>query len=145
MKYTRPLKREETKKEFSIGSHPATIKQVQNLISKNKTKSEMFMITVVGEDKEEAIYFLVFGNAYTESNLNFLLASIEDNGVDIPDIDFGYNPATLKFLKGKAVYIEIKETEYKGNKQHSIDKFLNLKEFEESDVLTENTDNEWVD
>lgn len=138
MKYTRPLQREEIKNEFSIGSHPATIKKVKNMFSKN-TGAPMFRMLVTGENEEEATHYLVFGNSYTESNVNFLLASIEDNGVDIPDIDFGFNPETLNFLKGKAVYIEIKETEYKGSKQNSIDKFLNLKEFEESDTSTEDS------
>lgn len=144
MKYTRPLQREKEKNEFSIGSHPATISKIKNMISK-KTKSEMFIMTIVGEEGQEATYFLVFGNDYTENNVNFLLASIEDNGEEIPDIDFGYNKQTRDFLLNKAVYIEIKETEYQGNKQNSIDKFLNLAEFEESEVSQENTYDDWVD
>lgn len=144
MKYTRPLQREEEKNEFSIGSHSATIKTVKETISKN-SGSEMFIMKVVGEKEEEATFFLTFGNDFTENNVNFLLASIEDNGVEIPDIDFGYNKQTRNFFREKAVYIEVKEKEYKGNKNNVIDKFLNLEEFENSEVSKENAYDEWAD
>lgn len=71
------------------------------MFSKN-TGAPMFRMLVTGENEEEATHYLVFGNSYTESNVNFLLASIEDNGVDIPDIDFGFNPETLNFFKRKS-------------------------------------------
>lgn len=144
MKYTRPLQREEEKNEFSIGSHPATITTVKETISRN-TGSDMFIMKVVGEKGEEVTFYLTFGNDYTEKNINFLLASIEDNGVEIPDIDFGYNKQTRNFLRGKAVYIEVKKKDYKGNKSNAIDKFLSLAEFEESEVSQENAYDDWAD
>ena len=63
---------------------------------------------------KKGFIFLTFGNDYTEDNLRYILVSIQDNGVEIPDVDFGYNRETFEFLKGKDVYIQVEEQEYKG-------------------------------
>lgn len=97
------------------------------------------MLTIEGQKKESLMFFLVFGNNYTEENLNYLLASIEDNGVEIPDMAFGYTPETLNFLKGKDVFIKVEMKPYKEEMQPTITTFLTLQEFEESGEEAEDT------
>ena len=53
--------------------------------------------SLLGKSNEKGVYFLTFGNDYTEDNLRYILVSIQDNGVEIPDVDFGYNRETLNF------------------------------------------------
>ena len=46
------------------------------------------------------------------------------------DIDFDYNKETAAFLTGKEVYIKVKESEYNGEIQYSIDRFLSQEEYD---------------
>ena len=111
MKYERPLKRESQIKEFELGTHAAVIEKVQK---KRSQKGNDMFYSLFGKSNEKGVYFLTFGNDYTEDNLRYILVSIQDNGVEIPDVDFGYNRETFEFLKGKDVYIQVEEQEYKG-------------------------------
>lgn len=131
MNYQRPTERRNGFKQFSVGTHAATIKKVVN--KKAKSGSDMFILSLEGKNEEQGRFFLTFGNDFTQDNMNFLLASIEDNGVEIPEIAFGYNPDTLRFLTGKDVYIQVEEGMYQGKPQVQIKEFLTLEEFEESE------------
>lgn len=141
MRYERPLKRETGEKSFSVGTHAATIKKVIN--KQSKSGNPMFIIRLEGENEEKGVFFLTFGNDYTQDNLNYILASIEDNGVDIPDIEFGYNKATLTFLQEKEVFIKVEETTYKGNPQLSVTSFYTREEYEASEDLSEGSTGEF--
>jgi hypothetical protein len=131
MKYTRPAARTEAGfKTFEVGTHAATITSIGKKDSKNGSK--MFVLSLEGKEGEKGTYFLVFGNDYTENNLSFLLASIEDAGAEIPDIEFGHNKLTYQFLNGKEVFIRVEMQEYKGSSRPTITEFLTLDEFENS-------------
>lgn len=152
MRYQRPLERQEGPKQFLPGTHSATIHKVINKQSRN-SGNKMFTLHLLGKNEEQGLFFLTFGNAYTEDNIRFILASIEDNGVDIPDIDFGYNKDTFDFLRNKDVYIRVEEGMYLGKPQMKVTEFLTLEEFENSeepngfDNFDSGAENqgEWVD
>ncbi|MGX7203079.1 type III secretion system protein PrgE [Enterococcus plantarum] len=131
MKYQRPTERRNGFKQFAVGTHAATITKVQN--KQAKSGSDMFILFLEGKNEEQGRFSLTFGNDFTQDNMNFLLASIEDNGVEIPDLTFGYNPDTLKFLTRKDVYIRVEEGSYQGQPQVQIKEFLTLEEFENSE------------
>ena len=142
MKYERPLKRESQIKE--LGTHAAVIEKVQK--KRSQKGNDMFLLSLLGKSNEKGVYFLTFGNDYTEDNLRYILASIQDNGVEIPDVDFGYNRETFEFLKGKDVYIQVEEQEYKGKVKHAVTNFLTQDEFEESEEMEfseSNTEEDW--
>lgn len=144
MKYTRQNVRTEGYKKFDVGTHAATIKKVIKKLSGNG--SNMFVLSLEGKNEEKGSYYLAFGNDYTEGNLNFLLSSIEDNGAEIPEIDFGYTKDTFEFLENKEVYIEVEEKMFNGKMQPQIVKFLTLDEFENSEQLDGNkgeSDDDW--
>ena len=144
MKYERPLKRESQIKEFELGTHAAEIEKVQK--KRSQKGNDMFLLSLLGKSNEKGVYFLTFGNDYTEDNLRYILASIQDNGVEIPDVDFGYNRETFEFLKGKDVYIQVEEQEYKGKVKHAVTNFLTQDEFEESEEMEfseSNTEEDW--
>lgn len=128
MKYQKPQKNREEKIPFAPGIHEAVIEKV--VMQKSRKDADMFMIFVAGSNGESALSFLVFGNDYVEENLGYILSSIEDNGNIIPDIDYDYNKETADFLTGKEVYIKVKEGEYKGEVQYSIDRFLSQLEYD---------------
>ncbi|HEY0221624.1 MAG TPA: type III secretion system protein PrgE [Lactovum miscens] len=113
---------------FEVGVHKAEIKNVT--LDESSKGFPMFVLRVVGDGDASGFYNLTFGQEHTASLLNYLLASIEDNGVEIPQIDFDYNEETANFLKGKEVYIEVKERRYKGKTENKIAFFLNQDEFE---------------
>ncbi|HCT8104418.1 TPA: type III secretion system protein PrgE [Enterococcus faecalis] len=144
MKYERPLKRESQIKEFELGTHAAVIEKVKK--KRSQKGNDMFLLSLLGKSNEKGVYFLTFGNDYTEDNLRYILASIQDNGVEIPDVDFGYNRETFEFLKGKDVYIQVEEQEYKGKVKHAVTNFLTQDEFEESEEMEfseSNTEEDW--
>ena len=144
MKYERPLKRESQIKEFELGTHAAVIEKVQK--KRSQKGNDMFLLSLLGKSNEKGVYFLTFGNDYTEDNLRYILASIQDNGVEIPDVDFGYNRETFEFLKGKDVYIQVEEQEYRGKVKHAVINFLTQDEFEESEEMEfseSNTEEDW--
>ena len=144
MKYERPLKRESQIKEFELGTHAAVIEKFQK--KRSQKGNDMFLLSLLGKSNEKGVYFLTFGNDYTEDNLRYILASIQDNGVEIPDVDFGYNRETFEFLKGKDVYIQVEEQEYKGKVKHAVINFLTQDEFEESEEMEfseSNTEEDW--
>lgn len=144
MKYERPLKRESQIKEFELGTQAAVIEKVQK--KRSQKGNDMFLLSLLGKSNEKGVYFLTFGNDYTEDNLRYILASIQDNGVEIPDVDFGYNRETFEFLKGKDVYIQVEEQEYKGKVKHAVINFLTQDEFEESEEMEfseSNTEEDW--
>lgn len=144
MKYTRQNVRTEGYKKFEVGTHAATIKKVIKKLSNKGSK--MFVLSLEGKNEEKGSNYLVFDNDYTEGALNFLLSSIEDNGTEIPEIDFGYNKETFEFLDNKEVYIEVEEKMFNGKMQPQIVKFLTLDEFENSEQLDGNkdeTDDDW--
>lgn len=122
---------------FPVGKHQAKITNVQMTESKNK--NEMFKITV-SDGQYQGVYYLTFNTAYTMGNLNFILMSIQDTGEEIPDIDFGYNYETVQFLEGKSVYIEVEEDFFQQKKRTKISSFLSLDEYEDSDSLFEEDD-----
>lgn len=125
---------------FPVGKHQAKIANVQMTESKNE--NEMFKITVSNE-YYQGFYYLTFDTAYTEDNLNYILMSIEDNGEEIPDIDFGYTYETAQFLEGKSVYIEVEEEYFQKRKRTKISSFLSLDEYEESNVISDEDDDRY--
>ncbi|MBT2156427.1 type III secretion system protein PrgE, partial [Enterococcus faecalis] len=125
-------------------THAAVIEKVQK--KRSQKGNDMFLLSLLGKSNEKGVYFLTFGNDYTEDNLRYILASIQDNGVEIPDVDFGYNRETFEFLKGKDVYIQVEEQEYKGKVKHAVTNFLTQDEFEESEEMEfseNNTEEDW--
>lgn len=141
MNYQRPIQRTEGMKPFQLGTHQAKITKVQR--KKSSKGNDMFLIFVEGMNEEKGIYFLTFGTEYTNENLNFILASIEDGGVDIPELDFGYTRETYEFLRNKDVFISVELKSYKGETKPTITKFLTLDEFEQSVPVVEDTSEEW--
>lgn len=131
--YKRPVGERNTYKNFEVGVYPAAIKKVK--LAKTKADKPKFTIIVNGKNEESGLYNLVFGNEFTEKNFNYLLASIEDNGTEIPDIDFDYNEETVKFLTGKNVYIRVELSDWNGELVPTITEFLNEEEFEAADEL----------
>lgn len=131
MKYQRPIVREQGPKEFTPGTYAATITKIINKPSKSGAK--MFTFILTGKEEQQGRSFLTFGNDFTDSTLSFMIASIEDNGVEIPDIEFGWNQDTLNFLMNKDVFIRVEEGMYKGQPQTKITEFLTLEEFEGSE------------
>lgn len=129
MKFNRPTGNRKQFISFREGCHVATIKQA--ILDQTKDGKPKIKILVVGSEGESGLYHLTFGNEYTEINFNYLLSSIEDNGVDIPDIDFDYNQETTEFLKGKEVYIEVCEEEYNGEIYGRVAGFLRQEDFDE--------------
>ena len=124
--------------------HVPLIEKVQK--KRSQKGNDMFLLSLLGKSNEKGVYFLTFGNDYTEDNLRYILASIQDNGVEIPDVDFGYNRETFEFLKGKDVYIQVEEQEYKGKVKHAVTNFLTQDEFEESEEMEfseSNTEEDW--
>lgn len=121
-------------KMFAEGVHEGTIKFVK--LTKSSSDSDMMSLLVEGKEGEGAFYNLTFSPDNIEASedfMNYILSSIEDNGVEIPDLDFGYNKETVQFLKGKAVYIRIKQTTFKGKVDGKIDAFLNQEEFDDEE------------
>ena len=144
MKYECSLKLELQIIEFELGTHAAVIEKVQK--KRSQKGNDMFLLSLLGKSNEKGVYFLTFGNDYTEDNLRYILVSIQDNGVEIPDVDFGYNRETFEFLKGKDVYIQVEEQEYKGKVKHAVTNFLTQDEFEESEEMEfseSNTEEDW--
>lgn len=141
MQYQRPLQRTEGFKPFDIGTHQATITKIRR--KKSSRENDMFLIFLEGMNEERGVYFLTFGTEYTDENLAFLLASIEDGGVDIPAMNFGYNRETYEFLLNKDVLIAVELQSYKGEIKPTVTKFLTLDEFEQSVPVEEATSEEW--
>ena len=139
MKYNRPTERR-TYQDFETGMHEATIQKVT--ASKTRENKDMMVLRLAGSNDESGFYNLAFGNDYTEENLSFILTSIEDNGIEIPDIDFDYNQATANFLTGKPVYILVEPKTYQGETRQNITAFLTLAEFEGVEEDDETFENE---
>jgi len=126
--YNRPTLKRGEYKNFELGRHSAVIKKVK--LTKTTTDKDKFTIIVKGKEGESGIYNLVFGTDFSEINLNYILASIEDNGYEIPGLDFGYNQETAQFLEGKTVYIRVGLSEWNGEEKPTVTEFLNEEEFE---------------
>lgn len=129
MAYKRPTGNRNEKKDFSIGVHEAEIKFVK--MKQSSKGNDMFLMLLKGTSGETAFFNLTFGNDFTEENRNYLLASIEDHGVDIPNLAFDYSQETADFLKGKMVYILVEEKEFKGELQHTVTTFFTQEEYED--------------
>ncbi len=126
------------RKIFDEGVHEGTIKFAK--LTKSSSGSDMMTLFVEGHHGEGAFYNLTFSSDNIEASeefMNYILSSIEDNGVEIPDLDFGYNQATVQFLKNKAVYIRIKHKTYQGKLDGKIQDFLNQEEFEDEGLEEE--------
>lgn len=94
-------------KQFEAGVHIAKITKVE--AGKSKTNKDMFKFTIEGMNGESTNSYLVFGEQWSDSNLQRILASIEDNGQQIAPIDYGYNRETAQFLTNHKVFIQMKE------------------------------------
>ncbi|MCT1174459.1 single-stranded DNA-binding protein, partial [Lactococcus lactis] len=94
-------------KQFEAGVHIAKITKVE--AGKSRTNKDMFKFTLEGPNGESTTANLLFGESWTESNLQRILASIEDNGQQIAPIDYGYNRETVQFLTNHKVFIRMKE------------------------------------
>ncbi|OAZ16023.1 single-stranded DNA-binding protein [Lactococcus lactis RTB018] len=94
-------------KQFEAGVYIAKITKVE--AGKSRTNKDMFKFTLEGPNGESTIANLLFGESWTESNLQRILASIEDNGQQIAPIDYGYNRETVQFLTNHKVFIRMKE------------------------------------
>ncbi|EHV0179359.1 type III secretion system protein PrgE [Enterococcus faecalis] len=141
MNYQRPIKRTTGYKNFNVGTHQVKITGVKK--TKSSKGNNMFRLFVEGSQGEKGQYFLTFGTEYTDESLTFLIASIEDAGTDIPDLDFGFNRATFDFLLKKDAFIQVEMKEYKGKSQPAITKFLTLDEFEQIEEVEEIIDEDW--
>lgn len=132
MQYTRATGvRKGISKEFEVGNHKAMIKKVTRLPGDKKKKKDTFMLHLEGVHGESILSFITFDTPFTKENLQYLLASIEDNGVKIPDYSFRYNRETYEFLFGKHVFINVAEGKYKGKKQNQVTGFITLKEYQQ--------------
>ena len=129
MGYTRPTRNRNEKKEFDLGVHEAEIKFVK--MKQSSKGNDMFSMLLKGEEGETAFFNFVFGNDFTKENMDYLLASIEDHGVDIPDLAFDYSQETADFLKGQTVYLLVEEKEFKGEVQHAVTTFFTQEEYED--------------
>lgn len=129
MRYQRPIKNREVKIPFSPGVHEAIITGV--IMKKSKKDTDMFVIILENAGGDESgVFCLTFGTDFTDTTLTFLIASIEDNGVEIPSIDFGYNKETANFLKNKKVYIKVEESLFDGELRSSVKTFLSQEELD---------------
>lgn len=126
--YQRPMLKRGEYKNFELGRHVAVIKKVK--FAKTKTDKAKFIIIVKGKEGQSGLYNLVFDTDFSELNMNYILASIEDNGYDIPKLDFGYNEETASFLEGKSVYIRVALSDWGGEEKPTLTEFLNEEEFE---------------
>ena len=107
MKYNRNNVSSLGGKQFEAGVHIAVISKV--VAGKSSTNKDMFKFTINGPNGESTMSNLLFGEDWTESNLQRILASIEDNGQVIAPLDYGYNRETVQFLTNKKVFIKMKE------------------------------------
>lgn len=107
MQYNRNEMSNLTGQGFAAGVHIATIVDVKNQQSKNG--DPMFKFDIEGNNGETANNWFLFGKPWSDSGLQRILASIEDNNQPIAPMDYGHNEQTLKFLKGKRVFILVKE------------------------------------
>lgn len=107
MKYNRNEMSNLTGQGFAAGVHIATIVDVKNQQSKNG--DPMFKFDIEGNNGETANSWFLFGKPWSDSSLQRILASIEDNNQPIAPMAYGHNEQTLKFLKGKRVFILVKE------------------------------------
>ncbi len=129
LKYERPIKNREVKLPFLPGVHEAVIQRVS--MKKSKSEKDMFVIILENPGgNESGVFCLTFDTDFTDTNLSFLIASIEDNGVEIPSLDFGYNKETASFLKNKKVYIKVEESHYNGEIKPAIKTFLSQEELD---------------
>ncbi|MCW2281201.1 hypothetical protein [Lactococcus lactis] len=126
--YQRPTLKRGEYKNFELGRHSAVIKKVK--LAKTTTDKDKFIIIVKGKEGESGLYHLTFDTDFSELNMNYILASIEDNGYDIPKLDFGYNEETASFLEGKSVYIRVALSDWGGEEKPTLTEFLNEEEFE---------------
>uniref|UniRef100_UPI00359C9B26 type III secretion system protein PrgE n=1 Tax=Lactococcus garvieae TaxID=1363 RepID=UPI00359C9B26 len=138
MGYTRPTGNRNEKKEFDLGVHEAEIKFVK--MKQSSKGNDVLLLMLKGQAGETAFFNFTFGIDFTEDNRNYLLASIEDHGWDIPDLAFDYSQETADFLKGKAVYILVEEKEYKGELQPTVTTFYTQEEYET--YIVEHSENE---
>ncbi|MBG1279304.1 type III secretion system protein PrgE [Lactococcus lactis] len=116
--------------DFSEGPHEAKIARAQLTKTKDETRN-MIKLRIVGEDGESGFYNITFGDELGEEQLLFLLTSIKHNGQDIPeDVDWDYNRETVDFLKGKDIYIEVKNRVYQGETRAHISRILNQDEYD---------------
>lgn len=137
-KYARPTssgQKKEKKISFEPGSYEAVIKNVY--LEKTKTKKKKLVLQIAGDEGQIGYYHLVFDTPYTENNMNCILALIEDNGEEIPDMDFDYNQKTADFLKEKAVYILVEEEDWQGEVKPAITSFLQEEEYLDEQGYTE--------
>lgn len=107
MQYNRNEMSPLTGQGFEAGVHIAKIIDVKN--QKSKTGDPMFKFDIEGNNGEFANSWFLFNRPWSDGNLQRILASIEDNNQAIAPIDYGHNEETLKFLKGKRVFIKVKE------------------------------------
>ncbi|GAK31327.1 hypothetical protein WOSG25_090240 [Weissella oryzae SG25] len=128
MRYSRPTERRTKAIDFPAGYHDVRIADVTATTAKNK-ETQMFVLKLIGSLSEVGYYNLTFGNSMTDENIGFILASIEDHGVEIPDIDFAYNRQTVDFLNGKQAYIKVTTERYRGTDKGRVDEFVTAAEF----------------
>ena len=83
------VREKKEQKIFAEGVYEGTIKFVK--LTKSSSGSDMMSLLVEGKEGEGAFYNLTFSPDNTEASedfMNYILSSIEDNGVEIPDLDF---------------------------------------------------------
>lgn len=117
---------------FDLGVHEVFISNVTR--DKTPRGNPQFHITVSGMHDERDEVNLTFGTKYSTTELNRVLASIEDRGVPIPALNFGNNPETGNFLLDKPARIWCKINKYldaDGNERRNKKvEFVTLEEFE---------------
>lgn len=140
-----------TFKSFTEGVHTAKISEITP--KKSKNGSNMFEVHLAGDQGETGRYYLTFGMDWSDSNLQRILASIEDNNQKIAPIDYGYNKNTVRFLTDKRVFIFAKARtgtyvdrngETQSEKGTEIKNFLTMDEFNKRNgqyAQTQNTMN----
>ena len=117
-------------KDFQEGAQEAVIARAQ-LTQTNDGTRDMLKLRLTGDEGESGFYNITFGDELGVEQLMFTLTSIMENGFEIPeDIDWGYNTETAEFLKGKPVYVEVKNKTFKGQTRGNITRILNQEEFD---------------
>ncbi len=117
---------------FDLGVHEVMISEIVK--GETPRGNAQLQITVTGENGERDEVNVTFGTKYSIAELNRVLASIEDTGIAIPDLNFGNNAETGNFLLDKTARIWCKINKYldgDGNERKNKKvEFVTLEEFE---------------
>ncbi|MDR0200253.1 MAG: hypothetical protein LBI43_06730 [Streptococcaceae bacterium] len=125
----KPSNGEHNYKNFSAGVHEVKIRRAE-LTNAKTTGRDMISFILESQFGETGFYNLVFGTEKSDGYLQRILASVADNGFEVPNnFDFGYNEGTVQFLASKDVFIEVVEEEFNDAPFFRINAFLTSEEY----------------